>query len=530
MTRDASLFASPTRALAFWAGCLAVTIGVLLHVPMFWMGRTNHFHLAGMPMGTGMLIGMYLIVAGFVATGYGLMPRRSQRQTASLDQIAPPEDAPLTAAHWVQITLLAVALVIDIMKAATLGFVVPGMRVEYGITAAHVALVPLAGLSGTTVGSFLWGALADFYGRRASILLAGVIFMGTAICGAMPSFNWNIFMCFLMGIGAGGMLPVAFALLAEIMPTRHRGWCLVLIGGIGTVGGYFATSALSAVLQPYFGWRIMWLINMPIALILIAVSPVLQESARYLQSMGRIDEARATLARFGITFQPRRASEAAPTFTPAPSPLSIRELLGVTAALTLAALAWGFVNFGVMLWLPGSLVAEGRSMGAASGLIARSTLIAVPTIAIVTWLYSFWSTKRVLVLSIAVTTLGLVCVLLRDRNGFGALSNPLFMLTLLIVGSSAVISILLPYAAESYPLRVRGRATGWVAGFSKAGGIVAQGLGALALVPALGLAAGLVAIPSVLSMLLIAILGRDTKGRDLRELEAVDPTGAFAAD
>jgi len=530
MTREASLFASPIRAIAFWAGCVAVTIGVLLHVPMFWMGRTNHFHLAGMPMGTGMLVGMYLIVAGFLATAYGLMPPRSRRESSSWDEIAPPEDAPLTAAHWVQIILLAVALVIDIMKAATLGFVVPGMRVEYGITAAHVALVPLAGLTGTTVGSFLWGALADFYGRRASILLAGVIFMGTAICGAMPSFNWNIFMCFLMGIGAGGMLPVAFALLAEIMPTRHRGWCLVLIGGIGTVGGYFATSALSAVLQPYFGWRIMWLINMPIALILIAVSPVLQESARFLQSMGRIDEARATLARFGISLQQRGASEPAPAFTPAPSPLSVRELLGVTAALTLAAIAWGFVNFGVMLWLPGSLVAEGRSMGVASALIARSTLIALPTIALVTWLYSAWSTKRVLVLSIGVTTLGLICVLLRDHNGLGALSNPIFMLTLLIVGTSAVISILLPYAAESYPLRVRGRATGWVAGFSKAGGLIAQGLGALALVPALGLAAGLVAIPSVLSMLMIALLGRDTKGRDLRELEANATTGAFAAD
>lgn len=526
MSQQASLFASPSRAFAFWAGCLAVTIGVLLHVPMFLMGRSNHYHLGGMPMGTGMLIGMFLIVAGFVATAWGLLPRHTAKPS-SWDEIAPPEDAPLTAAHWIQIALLAGALVIDIMKAATLGFVTPGMRVEYGISFAHVALVPLAGLTGTTVGSFGWGALADIYGRRATILLAGVIFMGTSICGAMPSFNWNIFMCFLMGIGAGGMLPVAYALLAEIMPTRHRGWCLVLVGGIGTIGGYFATSALSALLQPYFGWRILWLINLPIALLLIAVSPVLQESARFLQSMGRLDEARATLARFGIAFQPHPTSQR-PAAPPA-SPLTTRELLGVTAALTLAALAWGFVNFGVMLWLPGSLVAEGRSMGVASALIARSTLIAVPTIALVTWLYSVWSTKRVLVLSIAVTTLGLMAILLRDKDGLRWLANPIISLVLLIVGSGAVISVLLPYAAESYPLRVRGRATGWVAGFSKAGGLIAQGLGALALVPALGIAAGVVAIPSILSMILIAVLGHDTRGRDLRELEAV-PTGTIAAD
>ena len=64
-----------------------------------------------------------------------------------------------------------------------------------------------------------------------------------------------------------------------------------------------------------------------------------------------------TLARFGITFQAHRAS--VPQVPLAPAPASTRSLFGVTAALTLAALAWGFVNFGVLLWLPGSLVAEG---------------------------------------------------------------------------------------------------------------------------------------------------------------------------
>jgi putative MFS transporter len=524
MTREGSLFSSWGHAFAFWAGSVAVTVGVLLHIPMFLMGRKTHYYLAGMPMGTPMLIGMGLIVAGFAATAYGLMPRRKNADT-SWEEITPPEDAPLTTAHWVQIVVLAVALIIDVMKAATLGFVVPGMRVEYGLSFATVALLPFSGLLGTTVGSFGWGTLSDFYGRRASILLAAVIFMGTSICGAMPSFAWNIFMCFLMGVGAGGMLPVAYALLAEIMPTRHRGWCLVLVGGIGTVGGYFATSALSAVLQPYFGWRIMWLINLPIALILIVVSPVLQESARFLEAMGRLREARETLARFGIALAARQQAPALVQTRPVAAPLKIRDLLGVTIALTLAALAWGFVNFGVMLWLPGSLVAEGRSMGVASAIIARSTLIAVPTIVVAAWLYSVWSTKRALIASIAITTLGLIAILLRDNGAVPFLSDPIIPVSLLIVGSSGVISILLPYAAESYPVRVRGRATGWVAGFSKAGGLMAQGLGSLALVPALGVAAGLVAIPSVLSLVLIAMLGRDTRGRDLRELET-----AHAAD
>jgi len=520
LPQKASLFADARHAFAFWAGCVAVTAGVLLHVPMFLMGRAVHYKLAGMPMDTGMLVGMGLIIGGTCATAYGLLPPR-RTHDVQIDEIAPPEDAPLTRAHWVQIIILATALIIDVMKPATLGFVVPGMGFEYGLRASAVAVLPFVALLGTTVGSFIWGVLADLYGRRATILLASVVFMGTSICGSMPSFAWNIFMCFLMGVGAGGMLPVAYALLAEIMPTRHRGWCLVLVGGIGAIGGYFATSALSAWLQPFFGWRIMWLINLPLALILIAVSPLLQESARFLQSMGRMQEARETLARFGISMEqlPARASSYRPDATiPA---VRSRKLLGLTFALTLTALCVGFVNFGVLLWLPGSLMREGRSVGAASELIARSSLIAAPTVVLVSWLYSIWSTKRTLVLTVGVTTLGLIAILLRDLKNAPFLSSPVLPVVLLMVGTSGIISVLLPYSAESYPLRVRGRATGWVAGFSKGGGLLAQGLGTLALVPALGVGAGAVAIPCLLAIVLLSALGYETHDRDLRDLEEV---------
>ncbi|MBV8979179.1 MAG: MFS transporter [Alphaproteobacteria bacterium] len=517
------LFADRRSALGFWLGSGLVTGGVLLHLPTFWAARDMGFVLAGMAMDPGMVVGMALIVAGIGAAGYGLLPRAA-RAGEPFVALAPPEDAPLTRAHWMLMAILSVALVIDIMKPASLGFVTPGMRSEYAIGKATVALLPFCALMGTAAGSFIWGALADIYGRRATILLSSVMFIGTSICGAMPSFWWNLAMCFLMGAAAGGMLPVTYALLAELMPTRHRSWCLVLVGGIGAVGGYLASSGLSALLQPYFGWRIMWFLNLPTGLILIGLSPFIPESARFLEMMGRIGEARRVLARFGVSLT--RATEKIEKDSPEdrlPLPPVDHGYLGTTVALTLAALAWGFVNFGVLLWLPAALVAEGRSVGPASILIAKSALFAVPTVALVTWLYSAWSTKWSLAAMIATTALGLVALLLRESPGLGPLSGPLVSITLLIVGSTGVISILLPYAAENYPLRVRGRATGWVAGCSKVGGLVAQGLGALALVPALGVAAAIVAVPALVSLVLVARFGRETRGRDLRELETASP-------
>jgi putative MFS transporter len=518
------IFDKRRSVLAFWLGCAAVVVGVLTHVPMFLMGRENHYVLAGMPMGATMISGMVAIVAGIALAGYGLLPSPAQIP-GTIEPIAPPEDAPLSTRHWMVAGLLALALIIDIMKPASLGFVAPGMRAEYSIDSATVAWLPFAALMGTAVGSFVWGALADLYGRRGAILLSSVMFIGTAICGAMPSFWWNVGMCFLMGAAAGGMLPVAYALLAEIMPTRHRGWCLVLIGGVGAIGGFLVASASSALLQPTFGWRVMWLLNFPTGLVLVLMSPLLPESARFLQQMGRADEARAMLARFGVVMTkiPDALGSTVERYGIKGSAAGAerRGLIGITVALTLAALAWSLVNFGILLWLPSALVAEGRSVAAASALIARSTLIAAPVVLVSTWLYSAWSTKGSLIVMIGITTCGLLGLQLRSYE-VGLFGNTVFELTLLIIGTSGMIAILLPYTSENFPVRVRGRATGWVAGCSKLGGLLAQTLSVLGAAPALSAAALAVSFPALGALLLLARYGRETRQRDLRELEFAD--------
>jgi len=522
MMNELFLFADRRSPAAFWLGALLAVIGALLHMPMFLMARSMHYRLAGMPMGAGMLTGMALILGGIAAALYGLRPKGASAEGALLhERIVAPEDAPLTAWHWAAGVGLAMALVVDTMKISSLGFVIPGMRVEYGITPAAVALLPLSALSGATVGSFVWGALADQYGRRATILLSGVMFIGTSICGAMPSFHWNLFMCFLMGGSAGGMLPVAYALLAEIMPTRHRGWSLVVIGGAGTLGGYLVASGMSALLQPDFGWRIMWFLNLPSGLLLIALSPLIPESARFLIHIGRPQEARATLARFGSVVVSHSADwDEEAKLDHSKLPPTDASYLGTTVALTITALSWGFLSYGVLLWLPGELIAEGRDMGVAAAIIARSTFISVPVIAIAALLYSRWSTKGALLVMVGISAAGLVAVVLRQSGVHGA-ADPVIALTLLIVGSTGVISILLPYTAESYPLRVRGRATGWVAGVSKSGGLVCQGLSSLALVPLIGTVALETAVPVALGLALLALYGHETRGRDLRLLETV---------
>ena len=510
---------------AFVAGCVAVTTGVVLHLPMYWMGHDMGFRLAGMPMDAGMLWGMALIVAGIAVAGYGLLPRTHAHPHAAGEPdvvVTAPEDAQLGGAHWRLMVVLTVALVIDVMKPASLGFVIPGMRVEYEVSATTIAWFPFSALCGTVVGSVLWGWLADLYGRRASILLSAVMFVGTSICGAMPSLWWNVAMCFLMGAAAGGMLPVTYALLAETMPSRHRGWALVVVGGLGAAAGYLAASAFSAWLIPHFSWRILWFLNLPTGLALILLNAYIPESPKFLIALGRVREAHVVLRRFGCIVREVMVS---PTTSPA-IVANEREIgavppayVGATIALSVVALAWGLVNFGLLLWMPAHLVAKGASMAVTSTVLASSALIAVPTVFVVAWLYSRWSSKGALLASLAVCAAGLLALVHLELVAAPE-TSPVLAVALLVVGVNGIIAMLLPYAAESYPLHVRGRATGWVAACTKAGGLAAQLLSLLALVPGLAASALLVLVPVVVGFLLLLRYGAETRGRDLRELEA----------
>lgn len=533
MKSDGLAFHHP---VAFWLGCTAVVGGVLAHMPMFAMGRHTHWQMVGMPMDASMIAGMALIPLGLLLSMYGLMPRLAQvrhalgqaQGNAAQAYFHVADGVPLNREHWKLVAVLVAALSIDVMKPATLGFVVPGMSAEYAMAKPTASLLALVALIGTTVGSVLWGRLADAVGRRAAILLSALMFMSTAICGAMPTFEWNLTMCFLMGASAGGLLPITFTLMAETVPAAHRGWLLVALGGIGTSAGYLLASGAASLLEPLFSWRVLWLLGLPTGALIIVLNRYIPESPRFLAGNGMEHAARQVLRKFSGSDAAIERDEAVPSATTvmqeAHPVAGLHQLLrgrhaGITGALVVCGTAWGLVNFGFVLWLPVNLVQMGADADGASALLARSALLALPGIAVVVWMYYRWSSFKSLVVFIALTTLSLLAFLAIALAQLQSPSLAMAATAALLVSVSGVIAMLIPYAAEIYPAHLRGTGAGIVAASSKFGGILGAGLGVLGFFSDIGLSAVLIAVPMGVSALMLLRNGVETRGHSLEEIQ-----------
>ena len=510
----------------FWLSALLVLAGAALHFPDYLQAAPMHFAMAGMAMGGPMTIGMLLIVLGLVAGAWSLFPARRNRQQAArslpVGQFAALENTPLSRAHWQLIAVLTVGLVVDVMKPASLGFVVPGMAAEYGLSKVTVALLPWVAIFGTVIGSLVWGYLADIYGRRATILLSTLLYVASSICGFMPAFGWNLVMCLVMGMSAGGMLPTVYSLMSESMPTDKRGWLIVAQSGLGTALGYLAASGAATLLAPHYSWRVLWLLNAPTGLLLLLLSRWIPESPRFLLAAGRRVEAIAVMARYGITetpaAEPGNAPVAVAARRPSPGVLFRSPLLRRTVPILLYGLSWGVINWTFITFLP-TLLQQTNTGVAASALLFRSELFALPITVVAALLYARWSSKKTLLLFAGLTFAVLVSFPLLALAGTASRTALVVLLVILLAGSNGMIATLAPYVTEVYPTDIRATASGFAAAMSKIGGLGGPLL--LTIAPSVSELALVCAVPVAVAVAVLSRTGLETAGRPL--VEVIEP-------
>jgi len=112
----------------------------------------------------------------------------------------------------------------------------------------------------------LYGKLSDIYGRRAMMLTAvGIFIAGSGICAVAPNMLLLILGRAAQGIGGGGILPIAQAIIADVVLPRERGRYQAYMGVVWVSSGV-GGPILGGVLSEHFHWSLIFWLNIPLGL------------------------------------------------------------------------------------------------------------------------------------------------------------------------------------------------------------------------------------------------------------------------
>jgi EmrB/QacA subfamily drug resistance transporter len=135
----------------------------------------------------------------------------------------------------------------------------------------ELSWVVSAYLIATTVTIPLYGKLSDIHGRRRMMLIAIAVFLlGSLLCGAAQSMGQLIGARVVQGIGAGGLIPLAQAAIADLVPPRDRGRYQGFVGAVWAIAA-IAGPLLGGTLTDAATWRLIFLINIPVGIVAMVV-------------------------------------------------------------------------------------------------------------------------------------------------------------------------------------------------------------------------------------------------------------------
>src|SRR5262252_10845090 len=118
----------------------------------------------------------------------------------------------------------------------------------------------------------LYGKLSDIHGRRAIMLASIAIFAaGSVVCATAPGMLSLILGRGLQGIGGGGILPVAQAIMADAIAPRERGRYQAYMGIVWVTSGV-GGPVLGGVLAEHLHWSLVFWLNVPLALAAAAMT------------------------------------------------------------------------------------------------------------------------------------------------------------------------------------------------------------------------------------------------------------------
>ncbi|GAA3318003.1 aromatic acid/H+ symport family MFS transporter [Arthrobacter ramosus] len=329
----------------------------------------------------------------------------------------------------------------------------------WGLTKATAGTVGSMAFLGMMIGAIFAGRMSDSWGRRRTIIACAALFsIFTILCAFSP--NAFVFggLRLLAGIGLGGLVPSANALVAELVPAKWRSTIATLMMSGVPIGGSIA--ALAGIpLIPAFGWPVMFLVA---AVALLVVVPL------------------------GMRFLPETLPQTLLASKNAKQTVGFKSLLrapylGMSLLFAISTLVTLFAWYGLGTWLPNLMQLAGYNLGS-----ALTFALALNLGAVVGSVATAWAGTRFGPIPTAIAAAAVAAVALAVLVAGPPVGLVYVMLVLAGVGTHGTQCLIIAAVASHYPAHLRGTALGWALGVGRIGAVAAPQVGGLLLAAGLG--------------------------------------------
>lgn len=364
----------------------------------------------------------------------------------------------------------------------------------WGLNKATAGTIGSMAFVGMMIGAIFAGRMADSWGRRRTILGCAIVFsIFTILCAFAPSAPVFGALRLLAGIGLGGLVPSANALVAELVTAKWRSTVATLMMSGVPIGGSIA-ALVGIQLIPAFGWQSMFLVAV---LALMIVVPL---GLKYLPE---------TLTPVSATAM-ATGKDHAVTEPSGFNSLLRAPYLGVSVLFALATIATLFAWYGLGTWLPNLMQLAGYNLGSALTFALALNLGAVAGSVITAWAGTRFGPIPTAIAAAAVAA-GALVVLVTGPP----VTVVYLMLVLAGVGTHGTQCLIIAAVASHYPGHLRGTALGWALGTGRIGAVAAPQVGGLLLAAGLGVNSNFLAFAgaAAIAAVLLAAVGLKLKSK-----------------
>jgi len=387
------------------------------------------------------------------------------------------DSVPVSKLQKIIIILCFVVAALDGFDIAAVGFIAPALIAQWSLTPADLAPLFLSGVFGLMLGSFVFGPLADKFGRKKIIIWSVVIFsIGTLISAFSPNLTVLIVLRFLTGLGLGGAMPNAVTITSEYCPTKRRS-TLVTVMFCGYTIGAAMGGLLAGQLIQLIGWQGILMIGGIAPLVALPfIYYFMPESLRFMVlnkfSKEKID---AVIQKMVPNGQPIPELVAAVTEK---QNVSVRELfskdyIAGTLLFWCAFTMGSIIIYMISSWMPTILKNEGFNMQSASWITSAFQIGGTVGALIIAYFMDKLGHSRTLTISYVI---GAICVLALSA-GVVNLNTMLIVLGIFGIGagiSGSHIGIHV-FCSSYYPTHCRSTGVSWAGGAGRLGSFIGSG-------------------------------------------------------